>query len=316
MPEQEVAVEEQEATIENQFNDGFDDPLSTEEVEPLDQPDEGDANVETTAPDDEAQPESDDDTGGYTPSDDMLEAAHFAGISSEEAGGYSSGSALARAIAVRPTPRSETEVPPQREPEKPPAERFKFNNLDSLTAKDEDGEPDYDKGIRALPSELERMNEHYAGEMDRISKTVQSLQKDAGVVREQQRIEQFDSFVNDLGDEYKDVFGKGKTLDMNTNSSQFKNRQNMADIIVNMERGQQQGGVAVSSLKSLLTLARNAVAGDKMAEIQRKKISSGLKKRSKQFQSKPTQREGSELGVNDAIAQKSKAYAREHDLSF
>lgn len=304
-----MAIEtvEKQPDVVDEFSESFNDPIapegeqeSEEFVEPVENPfadeekEEEETQPEDTARPDEAQDQGDDDTGGYKPSEDMLEAAHLAGITSEQAREFHSPSALASAVAGR-RDRTETQEPARKAVKPPEVERFEFKSLESLQAKEEDGEFSFAPEVRALGDDVRRMHEHYEKQMTASRETIDALHSDADVVRASQRMEAFDAHLDGLGDEFKDLVGKGRTENMSTGTAQYRSRVRIADEVKLLEAGYAALGKPVPTIQSLTGRAVNTVFADKVATIQRRAIHSKVKKRSSQVISKPTQRESNEL---------------------
>lgn len=102
----------------------------------------------------------------------------------------------------------------------------------------------------------------------------------------------FDGLISKLGAEYEQFLGKGSVEELKTDSKEFKTRTEVWQAMDSLRKGYANLGRQMPSDKALFERAVQSVLGQNMAEIERKKIGSTLKKRSGQFIGRATHREG------------------------
>ncbi|OHB56128.1 MAG: hypothetical protein A2Y07_01255 [Planctomycetes bacterium GWF2_50_10] len=157
------------------------------------------------------------------------------------------------------------------------------------------------------------MNEHYAKQfelvMGQLTDARQSLSKQQALQFEAQ----FDSWIGQLGDGYKDVLGEGNGADMDKAGDQFKNRVKVLDEMEAIAAGYSRLGKEVPAYNELFNKALGAVFKDKQKEIVRKELSSKLGKR--QIIARPSQRRGGNVDPEAAARSYVKQFLEEHDTA-
>lgn len=272
-----------------------------------------------TAPVDEASTAGDDDTGGFQPSEGLLEAAHYAQISTAEAQAYSSETDLAQAIRDNNNRRTETKAPDPKPVETERPEPFKFTHVDKINAKeiDDEGNPvyKYEEGIRMLSSDLHAMQERHAEQLGAMQGKMKEAQQDAIAVRTAQRVDAFDAFLDKLGSEYEPMIGKGKTADLIPNSPQVRNRQKLIDAILVQEGMCDRSGSPRPSIAALTEKSMNIVFADHNKRKAISDVSASVKKNAKRITSRPKRTEPTKLSAEQSIEQKGRALWDERGLN-
>jgi hypothetical protein len=144
-------------------------------------------------------------------------------------------------------------------------------------------------------SQMKGLDGHYRNEIATLKQTVAALLQE----REQSRAEAFisnvDSWIDQLGEEYVPVFGKGNVRTIAKGSPEHAKRSELVQIMDILTDGLQRRGFPVPSEKELFTRAVRQVAGDRAESIARKKVEAQTRNTKGQFVARPSQREGKPL---------------------
>jgi hypothetical protein len=141
-----------------------------------------------------------------------------------------------------------------------------------------------------LNSQLNKLNEHYGQKTKKLSETVDQLRSE---LRERdlfQAEQQFEQYINGLGDEWEDVFGKGNGRSMDRSSTAFKNRGKFWDKLSAVVATHQRDGTMPEESDALFKEALHSAFGDQVEKVATKKVSKKLRDRQGRFTNRPTQR--------------------------
>lgn len=279
----------------------------------------GNDKMEDSAAADPTSTAGDDDTGGFEPSEGLLEAAHYAQISTAEARQYSSETELAQAIRDshnRPSAGgTETKAPDPKPVDAEKAKPFEFTHVQKINEKDEDGNPAYEEGFRLMSADLHAMQKLHVEQIDSMQTAMQEAQKDAHSVRAAQRVDAFDAFLDKLPTEYEALIGKGRTADLIPNSPQARNRQEIVDAILVQEGMCDRAGRARPSIAALAEKSMNIVFADHNKRKAISDVNASVKKNAKRITSRPKRTEPPKLSTEQSIEQKGKALWAERGLN-
>jgi len=260
---------------------GDDEPAVTDDEEP----------VADEAPEDEPglTEQGDDQQAAYAPDYALAIRAAKAGIPPERF----------QALAAQGQEALETVVdmlaPVEDETQPPDEEAFKFEPFKLEGKLDPDVWPE---DMQAVLNELvEHNNTQGTAMAERVStyEAAQAAEKAAADEARQadqfaQRVEQFDAFVTDLGDEYEDLLGKGASVGLDKASDTLALRQRIFDSAADLVVGQEARGQRYD-IKAIYQKALNAELGDQQIPITRRRIASEVKARKPLLSAKPTARD-------------------------
>jgi len=113
----------------------------------------------------------------------------------------------------------------------------------------------------------------------------------------------FDGQVNELGENFKDVLGEGKFMQLDRNSTQFAKRNEIADQMSIMHAGYQAQGIQPPAREDLFDTASRIVLRDKYTEVREEVTKGKLAKQSTQHMKRAGGGKAKmELSDEDAIA--------------
>ena len=242
-------------------------------------------------------------------SDELLARAEKAGLTKDELADFGTPDAAQKALSLfekkstaTGTQTTETgkEAQTGTQTDKSGFEKFKVE-LD----------PDvYDPEIITT---INGINEHYSKQFEAMQGQLVQAQ---GALNRQQALQfeqQFDGYIDGLGDGYKDVLGEGRGAEMDKTSETFKNRVKLLDEMETIAAGCSRTGKQVPPYNELFDKALASVFKDKQKEIVRKEISSKLGKR--QIIARPSQRRGGNVDPESAARSYVKQFLEERDTS-
>jgi hypothetical protein len=165
----------------------------------------------------------------------------------------------------------------------------------------------------AIIETINGINDHYAKQFEtmqgQLSQAHESLSRQQALQFEQQ----FEGWIGELSDGYKDVLGEGSGADMDKNSEPFKNRVKVLDEMETIAAGCSRMGKQVPPYGELFEKALASVFKNKQGEIARKEISSKLSKR--QIIARPSQRRGGNVDPEATARSYVKQFLEERDMS-
>lgn len=172
---------------------------------------------------------------------DLYDAARRVGITKSQV--RAMGEDATRAMVERwsrPTQEPESKPEPKaQQPEQPKsaaqrAAEFTLENADSL-------DPDTRANIQRLYDHIApglKRTEEVAGRLETLESTLSQVTQFIGHVQEMQARQQhadaiarFDRVLDSMGEDWHEVFGKGQSHTLDRNSQQFKNRDELADLV-------------------------------------------------------------------------------------
>lgn len=130
---------------------------------------------------------------------------------------------------------------------------------------------------------MEQMN----GQFENMHKFRQEVTREFENRDMKRDFNQFDTYVNGLGDEWGSVYGKGNTLDMDPNSAEFKKRIEVFAGAQSLSRDAISRAQRLSTNDSW-TRSHHAVNWDKVAEMERAKIGGKVEARQRSFGERPS----------------------------
>lgn len=152
--------------------------------------------------------------------------------------------------------------------------------------------------------EVESVAKHFDDHLDNVRAVVGQLYAAEQARQAQHQWSQFDNAISQLGPDYKEMFGEGPTSALTPDSPFMKARLEVARGAAGLYTAFRQTGANDAQLSPLELVRRavNAVAGDKVLEIHKRKLTSQIKSRSGAAVRRPTQHErGSPTGERLAI---------------
>ena len=177
---------------------------------------------------------------------------------------------------------------------------------------------EYDEMVVA---ELEGMSSHYQAQIDQLRSAITPLYQSEESRQIQQVVSAFDNEFAAMGPEWKDVLGEGPTFGMPKDSPQRKLRERIMptakSILESLQRS--TGNLNPVTFDALVRRAINAEAGDKVVEIERKRLAKAIGPRKGATVNRPSQRvRDLPIGESKAlqtVRQKMKAYGLHEDES-
>ena len=119
-----------------------------------------------------------------------------------------------------------------------------------------------------------------------VAQQQEQVRQQESVRYEIEREGRFDKWVEDLGNEFLEVFGEGESKSLNKLSSEFNNRSNVYRMMMDLQQIHQARGESPSE-ENLRQMALNAVFGHINKQIARKGLKAQIKKAGKHATSRP-----------------------------
>jgi hypothetical protein len=186
------------------------------------------------------------------------------------------------ATATLPKPAVEQAPPGQA----PPAGEFKI----------ELNPEEYDP---ALVKTIDGLNKHYAGRLAEVQQVLTKLVERVIESTSSSVQNDFDSYLNSMGEEYIEIVGKGGADELReSNKPAFDARAKIWEEFKILKTACQIRGQNVPA-KTLFKRAAGLVLADKQAEIARRKVEKDVVKQRGQFLSKPSAKKATSLGDAD-----------------
>ncbi|MHC4176285.1 MAG: hypothetical protein ACYSWU_02195, partial [Planctomycetota bacterium] len=134
---------------------------------------------------------------------------------------------------------------------------------------------------------LNALVDHMNNQMRDVAIYRQQVQKELHAANLAQEVSQFDTFVAGLGDEWKEHYGTGATLDMDPNSPVFKNRMEVFFGAQNWRQDAKRRRQHMNKPDSWKR-GHHAVNWDRVAELTGKKTDAKVDRRRQGFSEQPT----------------------------
>lgn len=183
--------------------------------------------------------------------------------------------AVAQAPPV-PKPQARPEPPPKPDAAQPPAPPAVFDRkaLEDIGIDD------------TLLTQLDALNGHYAQEVGSIKGTIEQFARNVSAAISQMQVaSMFDQFIGGLGEDYREVFGRGPTAALRPDSTHGKNRQTLLEE-VNMLARAHADAAASGDAPSAFELMRRAlwsVCPEQVRKSDQRVVLRRLHKRKQQF---------------------------------
>jgi len=138
------------------------------------------------------------------------------------------------------------------------------------------------------------------------------------MVRQQQEqfLDAFDSQCNQLGDDYKEVFGSGTRHTFTPTSKEFQNRSRLNQAMQAIAQGRAVSGLPPIPAEQLFDRALRAEFPETSERAVRKEVGQKLTKRFSQATARPTSRQGSPLTPEQAAARRVKDFYAKKGLNL
>jgi len=143
-------------------------------------------------------------------------------------------------------------------------------------------EPEVINILNALASEIKSQRNEIKTLKEEQGQFLTASQAASQAANEAEIEKWFDGQVNSLGDEFSPILGKGSYSSLDTNSSQFQKREEIAEQIAVLLAGYNSVGKEPPSRDELFQKAVRFVLADEIKKIEDGKLQSSLAKRSKQ----------------------------------
>lgn len=245
--------------------------------------------------------------------DGLLAEARTLGLSAVDAKAYGSGASLRNAIqayrSTRTQRTADAKIPAQpiASPTTKP-ERFELKSRKILDSKTEDGDHEYDKGIRALADDVEGLNAYHQERYEKLLQDQQSDRSRQKSAESQRFLADFDVAVASLQEKFGDIWGKGSSNGLPEGSKEHKNRLAAYEDVQLVSEGYRSSGRMAPSLPALVERSANALFADEVSKTNRDQLLADVKKQSKQHIARPSTRQTSESLSPD---EESKKFARQ-----
>jgi hypothetical protein len=241
-------------------------------------------------------------------SDELLARAEKLGLSKEEVADFGTEEAANKALTLFEKKSTATGTQTEQKPDSDA-------NKNAATAAFKKYEVKLDPNVfdPEIIETVNGINEHYSKQFEamegQLNEARQSLNRQQALQFEQQ----FDGWIKELGDGYKDVLGDGRGAEMDKKSEQFGNRVKVLDEMETIAAGFVKTGKQVPPYGELFEKALASVFKDKQKEIARKEISGKLGKR--QIIARPSQRRGGNVDPEAAARSYVKSFLEDHDTA-
>jgi hypothetical protein len=243
-------------------------------------------------------------------SDEILDRAELLGLTREKASEYSDEKDLETALTAleaRQKKGSESETPKaEAKTEKKPAEDDKpFDcGLDTET---------YDEG---LVKTVNALGQKFTDEIKTLKAEKAELVKMISQQKNDRFTDWFDSKVNSLGEDFKDVLGEGEFEDVVPGSVEYENRAKLSEKMVSIAKRHQEAGKSVPSKAKLFDLAVSYLWKDKKITKSKadKDVKDKLAARAGQAIGRGSRSSSASSAVNNAV-QASKDFDKRVGLS-
>jgi len=311
--------------VRDEMADFIDDPNQEAEAVSYDAGPDADADadddLEVTPPVPDADAEADDDDGVEYP-EFLLEAA---GLTAEEAHEqFGSPDVLAkhvRALDMR-TVSTAAQQPPPPQPlqaaatpaapppvaAQPPASEFKLPKPSAA----EDWDEDTKALVAALRAQQDAELAKRDTEMSKSRAMLETLLQSQRQATERQYVAQFDGFIEQLGDDWKTVFGAGSGYELPRNSIGMQNRAQLDIVAQQLADGHAARGLPPLSTEHLLARALQASFPQQHEREIEREVTAKVTKRQQMHTSRPTQRRGKPLTGLEKAAQNAENWYAKH----
>jgi len=278
-PETEAPVETEVETEESPYftQDDYNAAVG-EEDEP--DADEKDGDDETQGAEDEESPAGqDEEAGDESPSTinaGLAAIAHSVGMTGEEVQAFGNDEALIQGIQLlqNHSGAGEAETPDEQTSEEAEAAFQPFVVPDEI--KEALDEP--------MNEFFESMNKHYQTQINTALESLHDMNAQLHGMAVQQWDERVSAQFQDLGDEFRDVFGEGHTWDLGKDSKHLDSRVEV------MDRMEKLSADPSLSLEQLFKQSVDSLHAKTLVNAEKKSVSGQLQKNGKRLTERPTQK--------------------------
>jgi hypothetical protein len=211
------------------------------------------------------------------------------------------GQQLAAPVAPQPV-QFQTQQPQQQTQQVTPPEEWEPFELPPPS----DAE-DWDADTKALVNALDQRHRSELAKRDALlqqqQQAMQLVLQDRMESQRKAYVDQFDGFVNELGDEYQSFLGKGTYRDMNPNSVFMRNRAHLDNTAAQYAAGRRAHGQPELSTKELLSRSLSLAFPSAGADVVRREVLDQVGQRQKLLTVRPTQRRSSKMTPEDRAVQ-------------
>lgn len=124
-------------------------------------------------------------------------------------------------------------------------------------------------------------------------------------------VEEFDSFVNNLGDDWKPLLGEGTGFELPKQSLALKNRVHLDTVAKQLQFGRQQQNLPELGQNELLSRALRVAFPQRQEQVVRRQVEEEVSARSKMITARPTSKAGNKVqGVGSAVSHAEGWYAK------
>lgn len=216
---------------------------------------------------------------------DLVTRAVRAGLSLNEAQSFTDAEALTGIVEKLESAQQSAENGQQQEGESQENQAEEDPLADLPELNEEEYDPDVAKLVNGLKNVVRQQNEtiknlqnpNQQGEQQQEGQQQEGQNNQQGQQQAEDNTQWFDNQVNNLGDDYKQIFGEGKVDDLDPNSAEFQRRAELADRMNDLLAGYQANGKNVS-YDAVFNEAIEDVAG---------KVQQQLAQRSEQHSNRP-----------------------------
>lgn len=244
---------------------------SDDKSEDTDSADDKDAGQEdTTGADDKGEDDATEQADEPKVSEAISKRALDIGLTQEEIATFSNDADLEKTVSILESVVSEPDETADAETtgsdtgkadEKAEDESvLKFENEDDI-------DPELLKNIKSMESHYKDKLDKQAEQIDTLSKQVNEIVGQRQSEERQAFVGRFDKMIDDLGLEWADTFGKGKTTELGKRSPAYKARDTVRARMHAFGKGLVDSGQELPEESQLFSLAINSLYGDKAKTI-------------------------------------------------
>jgi len=223
-------------------------------------------------------------------SPDLLERAAKAGLTLAQATSFGSPQNLENALSIF-------------KPKESGSEKKSGDDKGTEVAEYDCGlNPDnYDEGVIAAINKVGKENLALKALLEKATADIAGSTKATTQQAERAHTDWLDRQIERLGDEYKDIFGKGTIDDLEEDTPEYKNRAAIDTEMLVLLAGYRQTGQKVPSRTKLFSMALNNKFGDKTKQAAVTETKEKLEKRAKQTLGRGSESSSAATGMEKAL---------------
>lgn len=134
---------------------------------------------------------------------------------------------------------------------------------------------------------VEQMEAKFRGELEQTSQITQAWLEQQAQETLANYVAEFDGFVNELGDEWTDILGKGDGYKLPQDSQELQNRVHLDTVSRQLQQGREANGLPPLSRRQLLDRALRVAFPQNQEKVLRKQIEGDVAKRQKLKTNRP-----------------------------